>query len=259
MTTERLSIPAGPVSAAPSSWIRERRFFSSMAVALTMVTIAGFAWSTYVRTRPGSTAFGGPTLLPIVRLHAAVSALWMLLLILQTSLIASRRTALHRRLGVLGAVLACALVVVGWIVAFDLRPALTARAVGLVPPPGTVEFLILPAEELLVFSTLIGWGLYARKKPGVHKRLMVLGTLALIPAATTRPPLPGSALMALGMFGVPEALFILALMIHDVRTTGRLHPATIWGGGFVLVGAASRCWIAQTDLWLWVARAIQSA
>ena len=192
--------------------------------------------------------------LPIVRLHAAVTAVWMLLLILQTSLIASRRTALHRRLGVLGAALACALVVLGWIVAFDLRPALSARAVGLVPPPGTVEFLILPAEELLVFSILIGWGFYARKKPGVHKRLMVLGTLVLIPAATTRPPLPGSALMALGMFGVPEALFILALMIHDVRTTGRLHSATIWGGGFVLVGAASRCWMSHRPVALGRAR-----
>jgi hypothetical protein len=230
-----------------------------MAVALTMVILAGFAWSTYVRTRPGATAFGGPTLLPIVRLHASVSAAWMLLLILQTALIAARKTPLHRRLGVVGGVLACALVVLGWIVAFDLRPALTARAVGLVPPPGTVEFLILPAEELLVFSILMGWGFYARKRPGVHKRLMVLGTLVLIPAATTRPPLPGSALMALGMLGVPEALFILALMIHDVRTTGRLHPATIWGGGLVLVGAASRCSMSHTDLWLWIARAIQSA
>ena len=130
MTTEVLAVPAGPVSTAPSSWTRERRFFSGIAGALTIVIIAGFAWSTYVRTRPGSTAFGGPTLLPIVRLHAAVSAAWMLLLIVQTSLVASRRTALHRRLGVVGGALACALVVLGWIVAFDLRPALTAGTVG---------------------------------------------------------------------------------------------------------------------------------
>ena len=122
-----------------------------------------------------------------------------------------------------------------------------------------MEFLILPAEELLVFSTLIGSALYARHKPGVHKRLMILGTLALIPAATTRPPPPGSTLMALGMFGVPEALFVFALIVHDVRTIGRLHPATIWGGGFVLLGAASRCWISHTDLWLWLAGTVQTA
>ena len=227
-----------------------------MAVALTIITFVGFAWSTYVRTRPGSTAFGGPTLLPIVRLHAAVSAAWMVLLVLQTSLIASRRTAMHRRLGGLGAVLACALVVLGWIVAFDLHPLPTSRALDLVPAPGTLQFAILPAEELLVFATLIGIGLYLRHRPAAHKRLMMLGTLALIPAATTRPPLPGSTWMALGMFGLPEAMFIAALMLHDLRTTARLHQATIWGGGMVLVGAVSRSWLSHTDLWLAFARAV---
>src|SRR4026208_1664752 len=99
-----------------------------MAVSLTMVTGAAFAWSTYVRTRPGSTAFGGPTLLPIVRLHAAVSAAWIGLLVLHTSLIAARRTDVHRRLGLIGAVLAPAPVVLGWIVTFDsinLPPAVS--------------------------------------------------------------------------------------------------------------------------------------
>src|SRR4051812_6369589 len=115
----------------------------------------------------------------------------MMLLLVQTSLIASRRVTLHRKLGVLGGVLAAGVVVLGWVVAFDLRPALTARASGLVPLPGTMEFLILPAEELVVFAALVGYALVARRKPGVHRRLMLLGTLALIPAATTRPPLPG--------------------------------------------------------------------
>jgi hypothetical protein len=225
-----------------------------------------------VRTRPGSTAFGGPTLLPIVRLHAAVSAAWIGLLVLQTSLIAARRTDVHRRLGLIGAVLAPALVVLGWIVTFDsinLPPAVSpspgvAPALGtlkfLILPaqPGTYEFLILPVEELLVFSALIGIGLYARHRPGAHKRLMMLGTLALIPAATTRPPSPGSTLMTLGMFGVPEAIFIAILMLHDVRMSGRLHPATPWGGGLVMIGAISRNWISHTDLWLALAGSFAS-
>jgi hypothetical protein len=227
-----------------------------MAIALTILVSAGFAWSTYVRTRPGSTAFGGPTLLPLVRLHAAVSAAWLALLILQTSLIAARRTDVHRRLGLIGGVLAVALVVFGWIVAFDLRPMPPTgdASLGVVPAPGTLEFLILPAEELLVFSTLIGIAFYARHSPGAHKRLMMLGTLALIPAATTRPPSPGSTLMALGMFGLPEAIFIATLVRHDIRTSGRLHPATLWGGGLVLIGAVSRNWISHTGLWLAFAR-----
>jgi len=238
------------------SWISERRFFSGTALALTLIVVAGFAWSTYVRTRPGSTAFGGPTLLPLVRMHAAVSAGWMMLLLTQTSLIASRRVTLHRRLGVIGGVLAVGVVVLGWVVAFDLRPALTAGASSLVPDPGTLKFLILPAEELVVFAALVGWALVARRRPGVHKRLMLLGTLALIPAATTRPPLPGSLLFSMGMFGVPEAMFVAAFALHDLRAVGRVHPATVWGGGLVLVGAVTRSWLSHTDAWIAFARAM---
>ena len=117
-----------------------------MAVVLTLLVCAGFAWSTYVRTRPGSTAFGGPTLLPIVRLHAAVSAAWIGLLVLQTSLIAARRTDVHRRLGLTGAVLAPALVVLGWIVTFDSINPDVAPSPGTVPAPGTLEFFILPPQ-----------------------------------------------------------------------------------------------------------------
>ena len=250
------SSPVGAVRQMSLAWTRERRFFTGTFLVMSFVVMAGFGWSTYVRTRPGSTAFGGPTLLPLVRAHAAASAGWMLFLLLQTSLIASRRVALHRQLGVIGGVLGVAVVVLGWIVAFDLRPALTARTSALVPVPGTLEFLILPAEELLVFATLVGWALVARRKPGVHKRLMLLGTLALIPAATTRPPLPGTLLFSLGMFGVPEAMFVAALAWHDVRTSGRLHPATVWGGGLVLMGAVTRSWLSHTDAWIAFARAV---
>jgi hypothetical protein len=85
---------------------------------------------------------------------------------------------------------------------------------------------------------------------------MLLGTLALIPAATTRPVPPGSIFFLLGMVGVPEAIFILALTAHDLRTRRRVHPATVWAGGFVLVVAATRVWISTTSPWLAFAEAV---
>jgi hypothetical protein len=243
-------------NAAHSPWIRERWFFGLMAAALMLVVITGFGYSTYVRMQPGSTAFGGPTMSPLVRFHAAVSASWMLLLLVQTSLIASRRTAVHRRLGIAGGALAAAVIVFGWIVAIDM----TARGQRgeATAGPGTLEFLIFPVEELVVFTTLIGVALYVRRKPNAHKRLMMLGTIALIPAATTRPLVPESTLMTLALLGVPEAIFIAALMLYDMRANGRLHAATIWGGGFLLLCAASRTWISGTHLWLAFARAVTS-
>lgn len=85
---------------------------------------------------------------------------------------------------------------------------------------------------------------------------MLLGTLALIPAATTRPVPPGSIFFLIGMVGIPEAVFILALVAHDLRTVRRIHRATLWGGSVVLGIAASRVWISTTGPWLAFAEAM---
>jgi len=110
--------------------------------------------------------------------------------------------------------------------------------------------------ELLIFTILTACALYWRNTPPTHKRLMLLGTLALIPAATTRPAPPGGILFLLGMIGIPEAVFILALVAHDLRTVRRVHPATMWGGALVVGIAASRVLISTTGPWLAFAEAI---
>ena len=220
---------------------REHRFFRRCTALIALLVVIGFGFSTYVRTRPGATAFGGPTLKPLVRIHAAVSAGWIALLVAQAYLVATRRISLHRRLGVLGGVLATGVIVFGWLVAVrSTDPALNPQA---------FEFFVLPASELLVFTILTACALYWRSTPPTHKRLMLLGTLALIPAATTRPVPPGIFFL-LGMVGVPEAVFILALVAHDLRTVRRVHPATMWGGGLVLGIAVSRILIRTTGPWL---------
>lgn len=244
-----VSTDPGVVSLSPADLgRREHRFFTRSTAAIALLVVIGFGFSTYIRTRPGATAFGGPTLKPLVRIHAAVSAGWVALLLAQTYLIATRRTSRHRRLGVLGGVLAIGVIVFGWLVAVrSTDPALNPRA---------FEFFILPASELLVFAILTACALYWRTTPSTHKRLMLLGTLALIPAATTRPVPPGSLLFLLGLVGVPELIFILALVVHDLRTIRRVHPATIWGGSLVVGVAASRIFIGSTGPWLAFAEAV---
>jgi hypothetical protein len=113
-----------------------------------------------------------------------------------------------------------------------------------------LRFFILPVQELVVFSILTGAALWLRTKGGYHKRLMLLGTLALIPAATTRPFPLESVLGTLMMFGLAEAMFVVALGVHDRRTSGRVHAATRWGGGVLLLTAVSRSLVAGTDAWL---------
>ena len=110
--------------------------------------------------------------------------------------------------------------------------------------------------KLGVFTALVGAALWLRKKGDYHKRLMLLGTIALIPAATTRPFPPGSLPNTLMMFGLAEVVFVLALCVHDRRTSSHVHAATLWGGGLLLVTAVSQTLVAGTDAWLTLARVL---
>jgi hypothetical protein len=233
---------------------RDRTFFTAVAIANALIVVAGFGYSTYARLQLGDPRFGGPALPTLVRLHAAVATAWTVLLVVQTRLIAARRIFLHRRLGVAGGLTAATVVGLGWVVAVTA----IGRIVNAGEPAATMalRFFILPCQELGVFTTLIGAALWLRKRGDYHKRLMLLGTTALIPAATTRPFLPGSLPNTLMMFGLAEVMFLVALCVHDRRISGRIHAATFWGGGLLLVTAVSRTLVAGTDAWLALAKVL---
>lgn len=226
----------------------DRAFFTAVAIVNALIVAAGFGYSTYARLQLGDPRFGGPTLPTLLRLHAGVSTAWTVLLIVQTRLIATRRVRLHRRLGIVGGALAVTVVGLGW----DVAVTAAARFASAGEPGATMalRFFILPCQELVVFATLVGAALWLRKRGDYHKRLMLLGTIALIPAATTRPFPPDSLLNTLMMFGLAEMMFVMALCVHDRRMSGHVHAATVWGGGVLLVTAVSRTLVAGTDAWV---------
>src|SRR5262249_12470735 len=51
---------------------------------------------------------------PLVTAHAIVSVAWLLLFLMQATLIATKRIAVHRRLGMVGPALAAVFVVLGY-------------------------------------------------------------------------------------------------------------------------------------------------
>lgn len=233
---------------------RDRTFFTVAAIANALVIAAGFGYSTYVRLMLGDPRFGGPTLSTLVRLHAAVSTAWTVLLIVQTRLIAARRVGVHRRLGIVGAMAALALVGLGWVVAVSALNR--GVAVGTLPATLAQQIFILSFQELVVFTTLVSAALWLRKRSDTHKRLMLLGTIALIPAATTRPFAFGGVPNMLMMFGLVEVMFVAALYVHDRRSSGQVHLATLWGGGLLVVTAVSRTLVGGTETWMAIAKVL---
>ena len=178
-------------------------------------------------------------------LHGAAFAAWVLLLVVQPTLVATGRVDLHRAVGRAGAALAAVMVVLG------LVGALIAarRATGFVgiPIPG-VQFLIIPFGDMLLFGSFVGLAIARRDDPQVHKRLMLLGTLNLMAAAIARWPF---AIVQGGppvFFGITDA-FLIPLILWDLVTRRRLHPVTLWGGLLIVVSQPLRLVLSGTEAW----------
>jgi hypothetical protein len=114
----------------------------------------------------------------LVHVHGILFTAWILLFATQTTLVAVRRTALHKKLGILSGVLAFAMVVAATAVAIAL--AKRGQALGLPPP---LVFLAGPLSGVVLFGTLVTAGFYTRRRRDTHKRLMLLATITIIGAA----------------------------------------------------------------------------
>jgi hypothetical protein len=209
---------------------------------MALTVFVGFAPTYYLKT-----SFGTPALAPLYHVHGFLFTCWMLLLIVQPALVAARRTALHRRVGVGGGLLAAGMVVAALAVAIDLGKRGAA-------PPGVppLVFLAVPLMTVVVFPALIGAALLWRNYPETHKRLMLIGSMELVTAAFGRWPFVGP-LGPLAYFAATD-LFVLALLVHDRASDGRFHRATVWGGLFLIASQPLRLMIGGTDTWLAFAR-----
>lgn len=225
--------------AAARAWRRDRRFFTGMALVVALAVFIGFAPTYYLKA-----AFGAPALKPLLHIHGALFTSWIVLLLVQTALVAARRVDIHRRLGVVGGVLAGSMIVVGLTAAIDgLRRGLTIAG----GPPAPV-FFVVPFFDMVAFAGLVGAALYFRGRGDTHKRLMLLATFALLPAAFARIP-PIGSLGPPGFFGAVD-LLVIACWVYDRLTRGRIHPAALWGGLFLIASQVLRLVISATPVWL---------
>ena len=229
----------------------ERRFFIGMAAALLVTVFVGFAPTYYLLpVFDGVTSRGvraSEALTPLVHVHSLVFSAWLVLFIVQTGLVAARRTDIHRALGVAGLLLAAAIVVIGLMTAIE-----SARRGN--SPPGWEPraFLLVPVASIVLFAGFFAAGFARRRRADWHKRLMLIATVALAVPALSRivrmldiPGFPRGVAGALILVN----LFLLALAAFDLKRRGRLHPATIWGLAVFLVTWPARLLLGSTEPW----------
>jgi hypothetical protein len=222
----------------------DRLFYTGMAIGMALAVFIGFARTYYLSAYFGtSTTITGGPFSSVIRLHAALFTTWVLLFVVQTSLVATHRVAVHRRLGIAVATLAAIMILVGTATALQL--ALRGGA-----PPGVDPrtFLAIPLGDMVVFAILVTAALALRRNKEAHKRLMLLAYTAILVAAVARFPgvLPLGPLWFFGLTFVP----VLALgMSYDLLTRRRVHPAYLWGGALLVLSVPLRLAISTTPAW----------
>ncbi len=219
---------------------RERWFYIGMSIAFVITVFAGFAPTYYLRPY-----FTSAPLMPLLHLHGIVFSSWLVLFITQTTLVAAHRTDIHRRLGVLGGVIATLMILIG------STTAVIRASQGATPIPGVspLSFLVVPLGDIFVFAVLVGAGFCYRRRPDVHKRLMLLATITILAAAIARLPF---AIMQAGppaFFGFTD-LFVVVVLLYDLITLKRIHRATALAGLFMVASQPLRLMLGGTHAWL---------
>lgn len=193
-------------------------FYPATACLLLVITIYGFKNFFF----HGKAFHGGP-LNPAIKtlliVHGIAMLAWILLFIIQPTLIAMRKHKLHRKLGTFGAILALALTVMGIFVAIHANQQMPPDMLlyGLTP----TQFFYIPFTSIVVFGVLVGLAVWMRKTPAAHRSLMLVATLSALSAAMGRIPWlidPFVGTLWFRLLGVMHTSVLLGVVLMAIRS-----------------------------------------
>jgi hypothetical protein len=205
-----------------------------MAVAMLLTALFGFSRTYFLGLISGhATTITGRVPNATVHVHALLFTLWLVLFIVQTSLIATHRVKVHRKLGYFAIALAAVMIAVG------VRTAVEAARLGAVPPGATPwNFIAIPFGDIATFAGFFLAAVLWRNDKEKHKRLMILASVCLMAAPLVR--WPGVLRVGALLSYVLSLLFPIAAAVYDRRSRGRVHPVYWWGVGLIVLGVGVR-------------------
>ena len=221
----------------------DRYFFAGMVVALLITAFAGFARTYYLA---GLSSAKLPA--PIIHVHAVLQTAWILLLLVQMLLVSAKRVPLHRKLGIAGFLLATAMVLVAVMVVANQLHRFASQG------DSALSFSLVPQWEIANFAVLVGAAFVLRRYPAAHKRLIILSTIAMMPAAISRIPVA-----VIERWTPWEVIaFVVALAVYDIWSIRRIHTATLIGAALICAFLFGCMPLGHTAAWHVIARWMQS-
>lgn len=229
---------------APRPW-----FYVAMAGLCLMVAWAGFAGTFFAPVVHGR--FRAP---PVIFVHGGLFFAWLILFVVQPSLIRMQAWWAHKMLGAMGVVMALAMAASG--VGVGVYAAERDFAAG--GGATAISSLLGVCSAMAMFVLLVGAGVAFRGRPEAHKRLMTLATLAVLWPAWFRfrhyfPTVPHPEFW----FAVLAAdSLIVACIIRDRLVTGRVHPVFLWVGPVIIAEHLVELLLFDSPAWRVAAGAV---
>lgn len=227
------------LSGTPRAHAIDRWIFVFMAAWFIAIVLTGFIPDSIMKV--GMVKAGLRPPFPIVlHMHAVLMGSFLLVLLAQTTLMATGRRVFHMQLGMLGYGLGALLVIVGIVLVPTMYHQVWNGAH--FGPPGMREKLIERLSEVdniallqfrigILFPLFLAIAFKARgRNAGIHKRMMFLATVMAMPAGIDRitwlpQTMPASAL-SVDLYTLAA---IAPMFLWDVVRNRSVHPAyVIW-------------------------------
>jgi hypothetical protein len=219
----------------------DRFFYSSAAGVFLALMLAGFH-PFFLR----GTHFDGsridPSIFWVVLVHGVAITAWFVLFLAQSLLIAVKSRRVHMTLGWSAVAIGVAVAGSGTLVAI--------RSVQLTPGFRFFEmeyprFLLAMFMEMAMFSAFLTAGILTRKKPRVHRAMMLLTGLTILPGATARTPMLYPVFGHAGWIGLFGPVFCLGALLLLIRWAMTRRFDAWFAGGYAVWVVA---YIASTNL-----------
>ena len=219
--------------------VHGERFYPTMAALALLTVFVGMAPTFFLQAHSDR-----PGIRPFVLLHVVVFSVWMVLFFVQASLIAAHRTDLHRRLGMVGIALIGAMLALGIVTGIEgARNGWNPGG----PFRDSLAFFVVAFRDMVNFGGFAAAGIYYRRRPDVHRRLMLLATTGglLWPAITRIQPIQGRLPL---MYAVLIA-FLAASPVRDLIMHRRANRVDVVGALIILATFPLGVVIGNSDRW----------
>jgi len=211
-------------------------FYVGLSVLVTTIAFVGF-WPTYF----GPLLAGTVDKLPVIHVHAAIYVGWLAIFIAQAGFAATRCMDLHVRLGNIAIGYGVLVIVMGVTVAISMFAVRVHD--------GNIEQaqmrLVAPLMDMVFFAPLFTAAVRFRRKPEIHKRLMIVATTVLLIAAVGRMTFLGRPWPLLLVWGSP----LLVGATYDIVRRRAVPWIYLLGIVVIVARAFGARLVGETDTW----------